>query len=102
DSQPIELIGWVPPEDWGQKVLLQSLADEGESQSVETLGPEAVREGATIATHIEDFLHKSRNARKTVLPEGLPVSVIVLACLKHRSPLPAELWRLSIFGNFSG
>jgi len=24
-------------------------------------------------------------------------SGIVLACLKHRSPLPAELWRLSIF-----
>jgi hypothetical protein len=31
-------------------------------------------------------------------PEGLPLSVIILACLKHRSPLPPEFWRLSIFG----
>jgi hypothetical protein len=26
-------------------------------------------------------------------PNGVPFSVIVLACLKHRSPLPPEVWR---------
>jgi hypothetical protein len=99
DAQPIDLIGWAPPEDWGQRVLIQCLADHGESQSLETLGPNAVRDGATIAGHLEDFVRKSRPSRKTPFPERLPVSVIVLACLKHRSPLPPELWRLSIFGD---
>jgi hypothetical protein len=98
DSQPIDLLGWVPPEDWGKKVLVKGLADEGESQSFETLGPDAIRDGSTIARHFEKFIRKSRSARKTSFPEGLPISVVVLACLKHRSPLPAELWRASIFG----
>jgi hypothetical protein len=98
DSLPIDLLGWVPPEDWGKKVLVKGLADEGESQSFETLGPDAVQDGSTIARHIENFIRESRSARKTSFPEGLPISVVVLACLKHRSPLPAELWRASIFG----
>ncbi len=98
DSQPIDLMGWVPPEDWEKKVLIQSLADEGECQSLDTLGPEAVREGGLIAAHIQDFIQKSRSARKTVFPNKLPEALVVLACLKHRSPLPAELWRSPIFG----
>lgn len=98
DAQPIDLLAWVPPENWGKKVLVKGLADEGESQSFETLGPDAVQDGSTIARHFENFIRKSRSARKTSLPEGLPISVVVLACLKHRSPLPAELWRASIFG----
>src|SRR5207302_6905995 len=28
----------------------------------------------------------------------LPASVLVLACLKHVSPLPTDVWRLPIFG----
>jgi hypothetical protein len=98
DSQPIDLLGWVPPEDWGRKVLVQSLALEGESQAFETLGPDAIQNPAAIVEHFENFIRKSRSARKTSFPELLPVSVVILACLKHRSPLPAELWRISIFG----
>lgn len=98
DSQPIDLQGWVPPQDWAQKVLVQSLADVGVSQSVETFDPDAVRDAASIASHLENFIRKSRAARETSFPKELPKSVIVLACLKHRSPLPAELWRPDIFG----
>jgi hypothetical protein len=55
-------------------------------------------DGNVIAERIEAFVSQSRATQKTQFPKGLPISVIVLACLKHRSPLPAEFWRLSIFG----
>lgn len=95
---PIDLIGWLPPEDWSQKVLNKSLADEGESQTVETFKSPIGDDGSAIAERIETFVHQSRTRRKTQFPNRLPTGVIVLASLKHRSPLPAELWRVSIFG----
>ncbi len=95
---PIDLMGWLPPEDWSQKMLNKSLADEGESQTVETFKSPVGNDGSAIAERIETFVRQSRATRKIKFPNGLPTSVIVLACLKHRSPLPAELWRLCIFG----
>jgi hypothetical protein len=96
--QPLDLMSWMPPDDWATKVLSKSLADEGESQSLETFDIEPNTGGATIAARIEEFIRQSRNASKTTFPNDLPIAVIVLACLKHRSPLPPEIWRLSIFG----
>ena len=98
DRTSIDLMGWLPPEDWGQKVLNKSLADEGESQTVESFSSPLGNDGSAIAERIEAFVRQSRSTRKTQFPNGLPTSVIVLACLKHRSPLPAEFWRHSIFG----
>lgn len=98
DRNPIDLIGWLPPEDWGHKVLIKCLADEGESQAVETFKPPICQSGSAIASRIEAFVRQSRSSCKSLFPEGLPVAVIVLACLKHRSPLPPELWRFLIFG----
>ena len=95
---PIDLMGWLPPEDWSQKMLNKSLADEGESQTVETFKSPVGNDGSAIAERIETFVRQSCATRKIKFPNGLPTSVIVLACLKHRSPLPAELWRLCIFG----
>lgn len=97
DRKPIDLMGWCPPEDWQQKVLIKSLADEGESQTVE-FGSTNSRDGNAIAAKLETFINQSRTIRKTLLANEVPIAVIILACLKHRSPLPAEIWRQSIFG----
>jgi hypothetical protein len=96
--QPLDLMGWSPPEDWGQKVLIKSLADEGESQTLELISAAPGSDGSVIAERIESFVQQSRSMRKTEFPAALPGSVIVLACLKLRSPLPPEFWRLPIFG----
>lgn len=96
--QPLDLMGWSPPEDWGQKVLVKSLADEGESQTLELFDAPLGTGGSEIADWLETFVRQSRAARKPLYPKGLPPAVIVLACLKHRSPLPAEFWRNFIFG----
>jgi hypothetical protein len=98
DRQPLDLMGWSPPEDWGQKVLVKSLADEGESQTVELLNTSPGSDGSVIAECIETFVQQSRSSRKTQFPAGLPAPVVILACLKLRSPLPPEFWRLPIFG----
>jgi hypothetical protein len=96
--QPLDLMGWSPPEDWEQKVLAISLAYEGDSPTLELFNPDPGSDGSAIAEHIEAFVQQSRASRKTPFPESLPISVIVLACLKRRSPLPPEFWRLPIFG----
>jgi hypothetical protein len=98
DRHPLDLMAWSPPEDWGQKVLIKRLADEGESQTLELFNTVPGSDGTVIAERIGSFVQQSRLSRKTQFPAGLPVSVIVLACLKLRSPLPPEFWRLPIFG----
>src|SRR5439155_16777814 len=87
--------------DWGQKVLTQSLANEGESQTIETFDQKPRVDGAVIAERLETFIKQSRKARKITFPKNLPMAAIILACLKFRSPLPPEVWRLSIFGPVS-
>jgi hypothetical protein len=98
NCQPLDLIGWVPPSDWGDKVLTKSLRDEGEAQTIETFDKKPQVDGEAIAAHLQEFIQQSRRSQKANFPTGLPVAVIILACLKFRSPLPPEIWRLSIFG----
>ena len=98
DSKPIDLMGWSPPSDWSDLVLSKTLADEGESQTIETFPAPPEFDGHAVADKIKAFVQQSRAARKFEFPEELPASVLVLACLKHGSPLPPEVWRLPIFG----
>lgn len=97
DRTPIDLMGWFPPEDWAKKVFTKCLSDEGESQTVEFFESPSGKDGSAIAVKLETFIKQSRTTRKTELPEHVPISAVILACLKHRSPLPAEIWRRSIF-----
>jgi hypothetical protein len=99
DCEPIDVLLWVPADNWDEHVLSKSLADEGESIMV---GLGDITIGAAnpenLAARIGRFVEISRRERPFHIPEGLPVSVVVLACLKHGSPLMPEFWRLSIFG----
>lgn len=96
--KPIDLMGWSPPEDWGDKVLVKTLANEGESQTMELFDVPGEDKGGVIAKRIGKFVQLCRAARMTSFPDDLPLAVVVLGCLKHQSPLPAEVWRASIFG----
>lgn len=98
DIEPIDLMGWAPPRDWASRILLQRLASEGECQVLSTFDIQATTEGASIAKNIEQFVSQSRSIQQFESPDWLPASVLILACLKHQTPLPPELWRLPIFG----
>lgn len=96
---PIDLMGWSPPEDWAERLLSKSLTDEGESQTLilETFEAPASKDTASIPKRIEDYVHQNRTTRKFEFPNSPPLSVLILACLKHRSPLPPEFWRSMIY-----
>lgn len=96
----IDLMLWIPPGDWGDRILTETLADEGECVTIrfDRPGEPEPSTGEDIADALLGFVNETRRKRAFAYPEGLPLSVVVLACLKHRSPLPPELWRRSVFG----
>ncbi len=102
--EPIDLMLWIPPEDWGERVLTKSLADEGECATIHfgEFGGDGSMSGSEIVAEISVLVSETRTKRVFKYPRGVPFSVIVLACLKHRSPLPPEMWRRSIFGEPKG
>ncbi|MBM3967977.1 MAG: hypothetical protein FJ308_23420 [Planctomycetes bacterium] len=99
-TEPIDLMLWIPPEDWGEKVLTHSLAHEGECATIRLgrFGNETLT-GAEIYEHIRGIVIETRQKRPFSYPKGVPYSVVLLACIKHRSPLPPEFWRRSVFGD---
>lgn len=99
-TEPIDLMLWIPPEDWGEKVLTQSLAHEGECATIRLgrFGNEMLT-GEEIYDHIKEIVVETRRKRTFIYPKGIPYSVVLLACIKHRSPLPPEFWRRSVFGD---
>lgn len=100
DCEPIDLMGWAPPNDWSSRVLTKSLSDEGESQTFSVFNVQGALDAKTIVENLDRFVKQSREAQKFEFPDWLPASVLVLACLKHQTPLPPELWRLPIWGEF--
>jgi len=99
--KPIHLMSWSPPQDWADRVLTKNLAGEGECQTLEKFAQPDIANGSTVAERLLEYVHESRKARPFDYPSDLPVSAVILACLKHQSPLPPELWRASIFGSVS-
>jgi hypothetical protein len=97
--ESIDLMLWIPPADWGDRVLTKTLSDEVECATIHfgRLGADEPTNGEEIAKSIETLVSETRAKRDFKWPEGLPLSIIILGCLKHRSPLPAEVWRRSIF-----
>lgn len=100
DTEPIDLMLWIPPEDWGEKVLTQSLAHEGECATIRLgrFGNEMLT-GEEIYDHIRKIVVETRRKRNFSYPKDIPYAVVLLACIKHRSPLPPEFWRRSVFGD---
>lgn len=97
--EPLNLMSWVPPADWQDRVLSTSLGGEGESVSVHLSGSDGQhpQTGNEVAALLQTLTDETRAKRSCELPENLPLSVVILSCLKHRSPLPPEIWRQGIF-----
>lgn len=95
---PLDLMCWLPPEDWADRILISSLAYEGASVSVHLNPPrDDDPSGDVLYNSISAFVAETRAKQPFIVPDDLPLPVIFLACLKHRTPLPPELWRDAIF-----
>jgi hypothetical protein len=97
DIKPLDLMGWSPPEPWLEKLLSGSLRSEGVSLTFTLPDYDKAPGADKIRESIEAFVAETRAKLPFIFPDTLPVSLVALACIKNKSPLPMELWRLSIF-----
>ena len=96
---PIDLMSWIPPADWGDRVLTQSLQQEGECTVIQFAGFDGKEPstGSQIADILTTLVAETRKKREFRHADGVPIAVVVLACSKHRTPLPPEFWRAVVF-----
>ena len=99
DCAQIDLMMWHPPEKWEGDVLVKSLADQGECTNIMfgQLDQWSPSGGNEIAAELERLVTESREKRPFEMPDSIPTSVAILGCLKHRSPVPSEYWRVISF-----
>jgi hypothetical protein len=90
-------MGWSPPEPWLEKLLSQTLRAEGVSLTFTLPDHDRAPSAEKIHESLEAFVAQTRAKRPFTYPDSAPVSLVALACIKNRSPLPMELWRSSIF-----
>ena len=91
----INLIGWVPPNDWSERILKGSVWN---GIAITTGNLESItEEKKLLQKNIIDFISEVRQKYPSKIRSDIPKSLFILACIKHRSPLPPEFWRETIF-----
>ena len=90
----IDLVGWIPPEDWGSRILKERVLD---GIAITMSNFESVhQEERPLCEKIKEYVTQTRLRYPWNKPD-IPLAVLILACIKHRSPLPPEFWRGTIF-----
>lgn len=91
----IDLIGWAPPDDWGKKILNEGVTD---GIAITTNNFHEIPEDTKpLSEKIREFVRQSRERFSFKIPSDIPRTVFILACIKHKSPLPPDFWRGTIF-----
>lgn len=96
-KKEIDLQSWVPPEDWWDRILKGPVLD---GIAVTTNNFDQVTEKAKpLCERIRDSVEEVREKHPWKMRgRDVPLAAYILACIKHRSPLPPEFWRGIIFG----
>jgi hypothetical protein len=99
--RPLHLMSWIPPEGWDKRVL-EGYVEDGDVVSRGPFAASLDAPAAEIHAAMTQFVSEMRKAR--VFPDALriPLGPLLLASLRHRSPLPPELWRNAAFPEDSG
>lgn len=95
----IDLIGWSPPDDWVKRILKERVTN-GIAITIGNF-ERVAKADDPLSKKIEEFVMQSREKFPFEKPCDTPLTVYILACIKHRSPLPPEFWRGIIFKNKS-
>jgi hypothetical protein len=93
-ATPIQIVDWMPPNDWGRRVLGESVRD-GVGISLPRFCHPADKRviSSEIMNHVAEVRHKFPWALEC---DG-PGSVLILACIKNLCPLPSYFWRAILF-----
>jgi hypothetical protein len=87
----LDLLTWVPPEGWETSVLTSSVFT-GESVVV-ALDTQNDAGADLLVEQLEKLVRVIKASRPFELSGKIPASVLLLATLKYRSPLPPFFWR---------
>lgn len=91
----IDLQSWAPPENWAERILEEPVWD---GIAITTGNFERSREKEIpLPERMKQFVNETRQKYPWKVPDYTPLAVCILACIKHRSPLPPEFWRGTIF-----
>ena len=94
-NNKIDLLGWIPPDDWDKRILQESVTD---GTAIIThnfeFHPDDQR---SLVEKIRDFVRQCREESPPKAFIEVPQAALILACIKHQSPLPPEFWRGIIF-----
>jgi hypothetical protein len=91
----IDLICWAQPTDWEASVLRETIQD-GDCITVE-FDADLEQENLGLVPQIRQLVDAHRATYLMNTGAVIPLSAFVLACLKHQSPLPPEMWRALLF-----
>jgi hypothetical protein len=95
EENEIDLQSWVPPGNWSGRILEEPVWD---GIAIATGNFERLREKATpLPERIRQFVHETRLKYPCEIADCVPLAAYILACIKHRSPLPSEFWRGTVF-----
>ena len=95
DENPIALLGWAPPDDWDKRILYERVVD-GTAIPTANFSSDPSDEWS-LAKKIRNFVGQCRKKFPSKEVFEVPQAALILACIKHRSPLPPEFWRAIVF-----
>jgi hypothetical protein len=99
-DENIELASWAPPAGWELMTLtgtFRTLDDVGVAITTGNFERHGANAGKPIVERVRDFMLQCRARYPLKRETNLPLSVLLLACVKHRTPLAPDFWRASIF-----
>ena len=90
----IDLMLWLPPSHWQERILSESLADQGCCVAVhlQKVGAEPQPTAEEIGLAIEALLVQVEPSQPSEPESEKSFAKIALGCLKHSTPLPWPLW----------
>ncbi len=91
----IDLVCWAQPPDWEASVLHEAV-ENGDCITVD-FDADLEQADLGLVAQIKQLVDAHRATYPTNDVAAIPSSALVLACLKHQSPLPPEMWRALLF-----
>lgn len=94
--EALHLMSWIPPSEWDKKVL-RGPVEDGESVTRGPLSDEVDAPASELVEVMTHFVGQMRAAAEFPNEFSAPLSSLILASIRHCSPLPPEIWRASAF-----
>ena len=95
----IDLVSWVPDADWQDNIFKkQTLGGTGIGTSNFC---DFSHQNVSKLELIKSFINEIRERDINMKTLNRPFSAYILACMKNKSPLPPEFWRVLILGQKS-